>query len=221
VPFRRGRAKSRSQIFRVLPILKLPLVTDEQALPVAERPIALPPEFEQRVMHTIGAYNAAAAINLADYAARANCLRRGTRERVTATQKAIDLSQALIANIDALVEELASELTRKGWLWPAYRSAPSEPEMEAEALSAAQWLDSAEEALLAQLPDSAEELVARWRDSAQEALVRAETMRDPDARRMMRELAMHYETLALRVENATLALRVENTALSSAGDPQQ
>jgi hypothetical protein len=37
-------------------------------------------------------------------------------------------------------------------------------------------------------------------------------MRDLDARRMMRELAMHYETLALRVEN---------TALSSAGDSEQ
>jgi hypothetical protein len=83
--------------------------------------------------------------------------------------------------------------------------------------------DSAQEPLLsaAQWPDSAQEAVAQWRDSAQKALVRAETMRDADARRMMRELAMHYETLALRVENATLALRVENTALSSAGDPHQ
>jgi hypothetical protein len=94
-------------------------------------------------MHTNRAYNAAAAINLADYAARAQCLRRGSRERVTATRKAIDLSQALITNIDALAAELSSELTRKGWLWPAYRSAPSEPEMEAEPLSAAQWPDSA------------------------------------------------------------------------------
>jgi hypothetical protein len=132
-------------------------------------------------MHKIRAYNAAAAINLTDYAVRAHRLRRGTRERVTATLKAIDLSQALIANIDALVAELTRELTIKGWLWPAYGSAPSEPEMEAEALSAAQW-----------------------RDSAQEAAVRAETMRDPDARRMMREIAMHYETLALRVESADL-----------------
>jgi hypothetical protein len=197
---------------------------------VAERPVALLPEFEERVMHTIRAYNAAAAINLADYAARAHCLRRGTRERVTATQKAIDLSQALIANIDALVAGLGSDLTKEG-LWPAYQSSPSKPEVEAEPLSAAQWpdssaaqwRDSAQEALLsaAQWRDSAQEAVAQWRDSAQEALVRAETMRDPDARRMMRELAMHYETLALRVENATLALRVENTALSSAGDPQQ
>ena len=84
--------------------------------------------------------------------------------------------------------------------------------MEAEPLSA---LPSA-----AQWPDSAQEAVALRRDGAQGALVRAETMRDPNARRMMRELAMHYETLALRVENATLALRVRNTDLqsSSAGD---
>jgi hypothetical protein len=45
---------------------------------------------------------------------------------------------------------------------------------------------------------------AQWRDSAQDALVRAETMRDPDARRMTRELAMHYEKLAAMVENAVL-----------------
>ncbi len=96
-------------------------------------------------MHTIHAYNAAAAINLADYAVRAHRLRRGTAERVTATREAIDLSQALIAKIDALVAGLASELMRKGGLWPAYRSAPSEPEIEAELLSAAQWRDNAQE----------------------------------------------------------------------------
>jgi hypothetical protein len=174
-------------------------------------------------MHTIRAYNAAAAINLAGYAARAHCLLRGSRDRVTATLQAIDLSQALIANIDTLVAELTSELTRKGWLWPAYRSAPSEPEIGAKPLSAAQ--ESALEALLSapQWPDSAQEAIARWRDSAQGALVRAETMRDLDGRQMMRELAMHYETLALRVENATLALRLKNTALqsSSTGDPHE
>jgi hypothetical protein len=137
-------------------------------------------------MQKIRAYNAAAAKDMADYAARAHCLRRGTRERVTATRKAIDLSQALIANIDALVAGLASEFTRKGWLWPAYLSAPSEPEMEAD------WRDSPREA------------AAQWRGSAQEVLARAETMRDPDARRMMRELAKHYETLAARVENTVL-----------------
>jgi hypothetical protein len=94
-------------------------------------------------MHKIRAYNAGAAINLANYATRAHRLRRGTEERATATEKAIDLSQAVIANIDALVAGLSSELTRKGWLWPAYRSARSEPEMEAELLSAAQVPDSA------------------------------------------------------------------------------
>jgi hypothetical protein len=67
-------------------------------------------------MLKIRAYNAAAAIDLADYAARAHYLRRGTRERVSATQKAIDLSQALIANIDAFVTDLARDLTKKGWL---------------------------------------------------------------------------------------------------------
>jgi hypothetical protein len=43
-----------------------------------------------------------------------------------------------------------------------------------------------------------------WRDSAQAALVGAETMRNADARRMMRELAMQYEDLAALVENAVL-----------------
>jgi hypothetical protein len=45
---------------------------------------------------------------------------------------------------------------------------------------------------------------AQWRDSAQDALVRAETMRDADARQMMRELAKHYEKLAVLVETAAL-----------------
>jgi hypothetical protein len=48
---------------------------------------------------------------------------------------------------------------------------------------------------------------AHWRDSAQKALVRAETMRDADARRMMREVAMHNENLAAMVENANALLR--------------
>jgi hypothetical protein len=39
-------------------------------------------------------------------------------------------------------------------------------------------------------------------------------MRDPDARRMMRELAMQYETLALRVENATLVCGLERPPYS-------
>jgi hypothetical protein len=82
-----------------------------------------------------------------------------------------------MADIDTLVEELASELTRKGWLWPAYRSAPGAPE-KAELLSA-----------------------AHWRDSAQEALDRAETMRDAEARRRMREIAVQYEDLAALIEN--------------------
>jgi hypothetical protein len=174
-------------------------------------------------MNTIRAYNAAASINLAGYAERALCLRRGTTDRMTATQAAIAHSRVLMANIDTLVAELTSELTGKGWLWPAYRSAPGEPEIGAKPPSAAQ--ESALEALLSapQWPDSAQEAIARWRDSAQGALVRAETMRDPDGRQMMRELAMHYETLALRVENATLAWRLKNTALqsSSAGDPHE
>ena len=110
---------------------------------------------------------------LADYAARAHRLRRGTGERVTATQEAIDLSQALMVNIDAFIARIAGTCG----LWPAYRSAPSDPEMEAELLSAGQW-----------------------RDSAQEALVLAETLRDADARQMMREIAMHYENLAERIE---------------------
>ncbi len=39
---------------------------------------------------------------------------------------------------------------------------------------------------------------------AQDAVVRAETMPDADGRRMMREIAMHYEILAAMVENAVL-----------------
>jgi hypothetical protein len=126
-------------------------------------------------MLEVRAYNAAAAVGLADYAERALCLRRGAADRMTATQEAIAHSRALITNIDTLV----AELTRKGWLWPAYRSAPGAPEMEAELLSA-----------------------AHWRDSAQEALDRAETMRDAEARRMMREIAAQYEDLAALIENA-------------------
>jgi hypothetical protein len=123
-------------------------------------------------MLKIRAYNATAAIGLADYTERAIGLRRGTAARITATREAVAHSRALMANIDTLVAELTSELTRKGWLWPVHR----EPEME----------------------------VAHWRDSAQETRIRAETMRDADARRMMRELAVQYEDLAALIEKAVL-----------------
>jgi hypothetical protein len=132
-------------------------------------------------MLEIRAYNAAAAISLADYAGRALRLRRGTTRRMIATQEVIAHSQALIAKIDALVAEFARQLTSQGWLWPAHRSAPSEPEMEPELLSA-----------------------AHWRRSAQQALVQAETTRDPEAHRMMHELAMQYEDLASLIETAVL-----------------
>jgi hypothetical protein len=195
VPFRRGQAKSRWQTFRILPILNNHWygTNGRRCL----RPVALPREFEERFMQKTRAYNAAAAISMTDYAGRALGLRRGTAERMTATQVAVAHSQALMANIDTLVAELAGELTRKGWLWPAYRSGPSEPEMEA-----AQWLDRPQEA------------VAQFRDSAQETFVRAEKMRDPNARQMMLELAMHYESLALRVENVIVQS-------SSASDSKQ
>jgi hypothetical protein len=88
-------------------------------------------------MVKIRAYNAAAAKDLADYASRALLSRRDTGRRLTATQEAIDLSQTLIADLDAIVTDLARDLTKKGWLWPEYRSAPNEP------LSAAEWRDSA------------------------------------------------------------------------------
>jgi hypothetical protein len=65
-------------------------------------------------MHKIRAYNADAAISLTDYAGRAFSLRRGTTDRMTATQEAIAHSRALMANIDTLLAELTSELTRKG-----------------------------------------------------------------------------------------------------------
>jgi hypothetical protein len=130
-------------------------------------------------MLKIRAYNAAAAISLADYTERALCLRRGTTDRMAISQAAVAHSRVLMANIDTLIGELTSELTRKGWLWPAYRSAPGASEMEGDLLSA-----------------------AHWRDSAQEALDRAETMRDAEARRMMREIAVQYEDLAALIENA-------------------
>jgi hypothetical protein len=47
-------------------------------------------------MLEIRAYNAAACDGLGCYAVWAYCLRRGTREQVTATQKAIDVSQGTI-----------------------------------------------------------------------------------------------------------------------------
>jgi hypothetical protein len=43
-------------------------------------------------------------------------------------------------------------------------------------------------------------LVSRWRARAQEVLAQAETMRDAEARQMMREIAARYEKLAQRVE---------------------
>jgi hypothetical protein len=76
-------------------------------------------------MLKIRAYNVAAAISLADYAERALRLRRGTTDRMIATQEAVAHSRALMADIDALVAELTSELTRMGWLWPAHRTLES------------------------------------------------------------------------------------------------
>jgi hypothetical protein len=78
----------------------------------------------------------------------------------------------LMTNIDILIAELTSELTRTGWLWPAYRAPLESP--------------------------------TQLRSSAQETRVQAETMRDADARRMMRELAKQYEDLAALIEKAVL-----------------
>jgi hypothetical protein len=78
-------------------------------------------------MLKIRAYNAAAAIGLADYAERALRLRRGTTDRITATREAVAHSRVLVTNIDILIAELTSELTRKGWLWPAYRAPLESP----------------------------------------------------------------------------------------------
>jgi hypothetical protein len=88
-----------------------------------------------------------------------------------ATQDAVVHSRALMADIDALVAELTSELTRKGWLWPVHRTLESP---------------------------------SQWRSSAQETRLRAETMRDAEARRMMREIAVQYEDLAALIEKAVL-----------------
>jgi hypothetical protein len=86
-------------------------------------------------MLKIRAYNAAAAINVADYAGRALRLRRGTIDRMTSTRAAVAHSRVLMASIDTLVAELTSELTRKGWLWPAHRTLESP----------SQWRSSAQE----------------------------------------------------------------------------
>jgi hypothetical protein len=82
-------------------------------------------------MLKIRAYNVAAAISLVDYAERALRLRRGTTDRMIATQEAVAHSRALMADIDALV----AELTRMGWLWPAHRTLESP----------SQWRSSAQE----------------------------------------------------------------------------
>jgi hypothetical protein len=72
-----------------------------------------------------------------------------------------------MANIDTLLAELTSELTRKGCLWPPYRLLESPSQL---------------------------------RSGAQETRIRAETMRDAEARRMMREVAMQYEDLAALID---------------------
>jgi len=46
-------------------------------------------------------------------------------------------------------------------------------------------------------------LAREARERAEEILVRAETMQDAKARRMMREIAEGYEKLAERIEKAT------------------
>ena len=43
-------------------------------------------------------------------------------------------------------------------------------------------------------------LARRLRDRAEEALSMAETFRDPEAQRIMREIAERYEKLATRLE---------------------
>jgi hypothetical protein len=65
-------------------------------------------------------FNADVSMLLAQYESRALSLRRGTRERVTATREAIAKSQALIAHIIELDANFAAHALRMGWLWPAY-----------------------------------------------------------------------------------------------------
>jgi hypothetical protein len=77
---------------------------------VAERPVALPPEFDERVMLLIHEFNAAASASLADYSSRALSLRINTGRRLTATQEAMARSRALMVELDALI----AEITRKG-----------------------------------------------------------------------------------------------------------
>jgi hypothetical protein len=81
-----------------------------------QRPAALPPEFEERVMVTIHEFNAAATVYLADYASRALFSRRDTGRRVSATEEAVAHLRALMVEVDALI----AKLIPKGWLWPAY-----------------------------------------------------------------------------------------------------
>jgi hypothetical protein len=90
-------------------------VRNEHA-PVAERPVALSPEFEERVMVTIHEFNAAASVHLADYASRALFSCRDTGRRLAATEEVVAHSRALMVEVDALI----AKLIPKGGLWPAY-----------------------------------------------------------------------------------------------------
>jgi hypothetical protein len=90
-------------------------VRNEQA-PVAERPVALPPEFEEPVMVRIQEFNAAATVYLADYASRALFSRRDTGRRVAATEEVVAHSRALMVEVDVLI----AKFIPKGWLWPVH-----------------------------------------------------------------------------------------------------
>jgi hypothetical protein len=65
-------------------------------------------------------FYADASALLAQYQSRVLLLRRGTAERVTATQEAVANSQALIARIVEIDASFAVDTVRAGWLWPVY-----------------------------------------------------------------------------------------------------
>jgi hypothetical protein len=52
------------------------------------------------------------------------------------------------------------------------------------------------------MPGGAQHISAaqRWRDRAEEVLVKAENIHDPDARRVMLEIAAGYQRLAQRAD---------------------
>jgi hypothetical protein len=103
------------------------------------------------------------------------------------TERAISLRRGAAARITATQEALAHSRALMASIDTLVAELTSE-------LTRKDWLWPTYQAPL--------ESPTQLRSSAQETRIRAETMRDADARRMMRELAVQYEDLAALIENA-------------------